>query len=365
MVAVAALSLAAVACQSSPKSEKVVEMSDDGKGATIQLSRDGRSMLAVDLAAAAKTAREELRSRKELSLALMNSIAELSLLAGDPQMAAREARSLLKRDLKNTDAMKTLIKVAIIQNKPEEAVLLADNAMAVQSRDADILCLKGLASFMTGDPLAARQSWKKALEVNPTHVTAQMNLAALYFHNRNVQHAGAAFEKVLALQPRNPDALVGKSLVLAAQGQAEAARTQLAEVLTRNPKSALVLYNLAILEKERFQNFTAAMEYTERYLAIAKGDRRSTERFIAQREELKMLIAKKQGPMSDKQLREMAATRGQSATPPGQEESPQEAGQGQMVSRADEGQEAQPKPATKGAVDVNTDDASALEEAIK
>ena len=368
---IAGLSLAATACQTT-KVERVVEVSDDGKGATLQLSRDSKSLLAVDLASEAKTARQELKARKELSLQLMNSIAELSLLSGNPGQAALEARALLKRDLKNTDAMKTLIKVSLAQNRPEEAILMAENAIAVQPRDADLQCLKGLAEYLVGDSLAARQSWKKALEINPTHVSAHMNLGTLYYHNRNVQLAGAAFEKALALQPQNPDALIGKALVMSAQGQAEPAKQLLVQLLQRSPKSSLVLYNLAVLEKEKFQNFAAAMDYTERYLATAKGDRRSTEKFIAQREELKVLMAKRQGPMSDQQLRELAATRAQGAQQPGEDDT-QTRRDAQLTTNTEaaEGnaaqQEARPDEtmSKKGSIDVNTDDAQSLEDAIK
>lgn len=363
----AGLSLsAATACQTT-KQARVVEVSDDGQAATLQLSRDNKSLLAADVAAQANTARQQLKERKELSIQLMNSIAELSLLSGNPTQAALEARSLLKRDLKNTDAMKTLIKVSLSQNRPEEAILLAENAIAVQPRDADLQCLKGLAEFLAGDPLAARQAWKKALEINPTHISAHMNLATLYYHNRNVSLAGAAFEKALALQPQNPDALVGKALVMSAQGQAEPAKQLLVGLLQTNPKSPLVLYNLAVLEKEKFQNYTAAMDYTERYLNVAKGDRKSTEKFIAQREELKILMAKAQGPLSDQQLREMAATRSQSIAQPGQDEEAQQATQ--------TARNAQPSPTEtekspedapqQGTIDLNTNDAQALEDAIK
>jgi|GEM_PF-639177 len=384
---VAILPLFGTACQSTKVQQKVVEVSDDGKGATLQLSRDSRSLLAVDVSEPAKAARSQLKARKDLTVALMNSIAELSLLAGEPKQAALEARALLKRDLKNTDAMKTLIKVSLAQNRAEEAVLISENAIAVQPRDADLHCLKGLAHFLAGDSLAARGAWKKALEINPAHVSAQMNLAALYYQNRNVAQAGTAFEKVLAVQPSNPDAMVGKALVMVVQGQAEAARTLLVEQLKKSPKSALVLYNLAIISKDRFQDFTGALDYTERYLALSKGDRKGTEKFIAQREELKILMARKQGPLTDSALREMAATRSQSVTPDSdggsgsagtEDSSTASAGQSKpTVAQASNpgstsgarvaprGQDNDPASTSARTLDVNTDDTSALEDAIK
>jgi hypothetical protein len=112
------------------------------------------------------------------------------------------------------------------------------------------------------------------------------------------------------------------------------------------------------------------MDYTERYLALAKSDRRGTERFIAQREELKTLMSRKQGPMTDAQLREMAATRAQSVRPEEENGLGQAAVVGETPSKTASNQ-AVPTKAPSGnsrspaAVDVNTDDAKALEEAIK
>ena len=357
----------------STSAKRVAEISDNGTAATLQLSRDPKSTLSIDVSKEAKAAREELLTRKDLPQELLNSIAELSLLAGNPDEAAKEARELLKKDLKNLAAIKTLIKVQLVRNRPEQALLIAENALRDAPRDADILGLQGLAHFAANDSLAARASWKKALDANPSHVPSHMNLGALYYHNRNLQLAGASFEKALALQSQNSDAMVGKALVLAAQGQSESAKVLLTELLLGSPKSALVLYNLAVIEKERFQNFEAALGYTERYLEVAKNNRAATEKFIAQREDLKSKISKKGGPLTDQQLREMAQARSPAlldpSSPGSGAGSAPEAVADEKVAPAPsspEGSGAAPAPKTSsGGVDVNTNDAKALEDAIK
>ena len=261
-----------------------------------------------DYATPSKTARDELAQKKDLSPLLLTSVAELSLLSGDIAKSEQQARAVLKKDLKNTSALKVLIKAALAANKPDAAIILADSALAIQPRDSDILCLKGLAFYKSGDVLSARDTWKKAAEINPSSVIAHLNLGALYFHNRNIQRAGASFEKALVAQPENIEALIGKAVVLDAQGQFEPARTALKTVISKSSKSALAYYNLALIENERFDNAEGALENTEKYLALNKPDRKNFEKLTILREELRGKVAKKGVKMSDEELRKMAAT---------------------------------------------------------
>ena len=364
-------------------SPKVVQMSEDGKTFTLQLSRDSRSLMAGKPNKDALDARTELQKRKELSTTLLNSIAELSLLGGVPDQAAREARLLLKADLKNTGAMKTLIKVSLAQARFEEAVLLANNAIGTSPREADFYCLRGLANYFLDHPLDAREDWKKALTIDPTNIPAQMNLAALYFQNRNIALAGTGFERVIALQPQNLDAQVGRALVTSASGNPEEARRSLHTVLTESPKNPLVLANLAMIERDRFSNYQAALDYTERYLEVAGADRIGVERAVAGREELRQLVAKKAEKLSDAQLRQLASKSAQrmqgadeekpenrntamvsdSASAPNNTGSKKQKDAAAAASaKPSAAQKSTARPAVK---DLGAEDASSLEEAIK
>lgn len=313
LVATASLSLIAWSCVSTPTPNKAVVLSGDGKQVAMQLSRDSRSLLSDTDVKAATEAHAGLMARTDLTAALIVSAAELSLLSNNPDQAAREARSILKKDFRNAEAMRVLIKVSIFQKRYDEALLMANNALAVQPRDADILSLRGMAYYFSNQPVLAREDWKKASDVNPMHIPSQMNLAALFYQNRYVNLAGASFDKVLTLQPSNIDAMVGKALVQCAQGNELEARNQLNLVLAKNPKSSIVLYNLAAIERERFQNYPAAVAYLDRYLALTGQERMTVERAIATREELKLMIARKSNKLSDDELRTLAAKSSQAA----------------------------------------------------
>jgi hypothetical protein len=77
--------------------------------------------------------------------------------------------------------------------------------------------------------------------------------------------------------------------------------------------------------------------------------------------------------MSDQQLRELAATRAQGAQQPGQEDDAQTRRDAQLTANteapesnaAQQGAKAAEDAPKKGSIDVNTDDAQSLEDAIK
>lgn len=316
-VAIALLPFVLVGCLSTPP--RVAQLSDDGKEIALQLSTNDKSLLGTRPVKEAKDAIDALEKGDKNSVAILNSIAELHVLANDADTAEKKARAILKRDIKNVDAAKTLIKVAILKRKYEEAKLITQNALQMEPRNTDLLSLKGLCYFYTGEVIEAREAWKKALTIDSRHVASQMNLGVLYYMNRNLSLADAMFERVLKIQPKNGDAAVGHALVQSAQGKAEAARKTLQAMLETFSESPLVLYNLAVIEKERFQNFESSLSYLNKYLAVAKGERGLMERALAMKEDVKNRIAElEKGSLSDKDLRQLADKSSQAASREGE-----------------------------------------------
>jgi tetratricopeptide (TPR) repeat protein len=308
----AALTLVGCASTSKP----VAQVSHSGREATLQFSRDSRSMLSRIPTEEAQKSRERLLERKEKTTEILESIAELSLLAGRSDEAAAQARDLLKRDFKNLGALKTLIKVSLFSKRYHEALLLVENGLQMAPKDSDLLNLAGLAHFLMDDVFLARESWKRALAANPQHIPSQMNMSAIYFYNRNLALAGRGFERVLAQQPENVDAKVGRALVVDAQGGSEEARALLQETLKGHRKSSLLLFNLAMIERDRFANYEQALDYLDDYLELVKKERANMEKVVAQREELRLLVAKRKAKkLTDDEIRNLAKRSNQAVQP--------------------------------------------------
>lgn len=229
--------------------------------------------------------------------------------------AATQAKSILSTDLRNLPAMKILIKEALLEKKPHEAIELCENALLIATQDADLYSLQALAQYQLNYPLYAKALWQKALNLDPLHVASLMNLGLLLFQNGHTEKAGAHFDKILAIAPDHLNALTGRALVMSAQGQSERAISMLEEVLRKKGDNALLLENLALISRDRLKDYKLALKYTERLLALKQTDRRTLETAVSLKQDIKRMIAAQNKTLSDESLREMAsASPSQSAT---------------------------------------------------
>lgn len=232
--------------------------------------------------------------------------AELSLLGQMTRSASENARAILRHDLRNVKAIKSLIKAALIDRKPHEALLLTGSAMSIAPQDAELFSYEGLAQYQLDNPLYAKALWNKALSLDPLHIPTLMNLGVLLFQNGHSKKAGAHFDRVLALQPQHLDAQVGRALVLSAEGSHDDAIASLEAILKKTGDNALVLENLALISRERLKDYKKASSYVERTLALRSADRRSIETAVGMRQELRRLMAGQEKRLTDENLREMA-----------------------------------------------------------
>lgn len=352
------LAVACVLASCASSGPRVSQVSGNGQETVIELSADPGSLLAAKPVSAAEEARKALKERKDASAVMMASVAELTLLAGKVDEAAQEARELLKKDFRNVNAMRTLVKVLITQKKYSEAIMMASNSLQVHARDADLMSLKGLAHYLNGEIYDARGSWQEAVRMQPGCVSALMNLGALYFANGSPQLAGAYFEKALLRVPNHLDAQVGKALVLSVQGKESEARTRLEVLVKEYPESSLVLYNLAVIERDRFENYEKSIQYVDKYIKVVESQRDRVERAVAMREEMKVELARKNQSLTDEQVRQMAQKSSQAVQQPGETAAKTSDVPDVATTVAPPAKESSPSSGDEGSID-------ALEEAIQ
>jgi Tfp pilus assembly protein PilF len=91
----------------------------------------------------------------------------------------------------------------------------------------DLLNNRGIACAMLGDTAAARDSWHRALELDPRFGSAALNLARIDAPAGRLAEARATLEGLLAKSPSNADALRLLVRVQSAQGDIEAAQATL------------------------------------------------------------------------------------------------------------------------------------------
>jgi tetratricopeptide (TPR) repeat protein len=150
-----------------------------------------------------------------------------------PAILYKESRELMAKG--DWDGAKARIDAYLVK-EPQSAAALFD---------------AGWVSEKLGDPKAAADDYRRALDADPSHVGAALNLTRLY----RAQDRTADAEKVLrdALEKRSDDPQLLNALasVLRAQKRLDDADAAVKQVLTRHPADADAYRNLAAIEADR------------------------------------------------------------------------------------------------------------------
>jgi tetratricopeptide (TPR) repeat protein len=136
---------------------------------------------------------------------------------------------------------------AMDAQRPADARVQLDHAIALlPATGLDVVRLellnnRGFASASLGDTAAARDSWRRALAIDPAFASAALNLARLDAPAGRLSEARATLEQLLARVPSDADALSLLVRVQRAQGDAAAAQATLVRLSDVDPAKAAAL----------------------------------------------------------------------------------------------------------------------------
>ena len=105
------------------------------------------------------------------------------------------------------------------EGRPELAELCLERAKVLPT--AALLNEQGLAELRGGDSVSATRSFQRALEVDPAHRDAGLNLGALALQYGDYGDAQSHFEAVLRAHPEDVDAQRGLQVAQTAQERAK------------------------------------------------------------------------------------------------------------------------------------------------
>ena len=144
--------------------------------------------------------------------------------------------------------------------KPEEAIAAYQQAAKLQPKDPEPHLSAGLLLENENKFADAESEYKQALALDPSSeaVTA---LANLYMRGRRFPEAAEYLEKLVAQQPQNAAAHIQLGRVLAAEGNNDAALTQLEAGAKLAPTDASVQHDLADLYTTLHKNDQAEAVY--------------------------------------------------------------------------------------------------------
>ncbi|MFM2448394.1 MAG: system TPR-repeat protein PrsT [Pseudomonadota bacterium] len=160
-------------------------------------------------AQAAKINPDDARSRTVLALA------QLSRGAGD--VAFGELQNIAESD-KGTTANLALISALMRRNELDRALKAIDDLEKKQPDNPLAANLRGRVHLARRDVAAARQSFEKALTIDPVFFPAASSLAAMDLADKKPDNAQKRFESMLARDPKNAQALLALAGMKAGSG---------------------------------------------------------------------------------------------------------------------------------------------------
>jgi tetratricopeptide (TPR) repeat protein len=145
----------------------------------------------------------------------------LSTSIPDPDTALREARMALEIDAASVDAAAMVAFAYYHKKLYDTAELVLDDLFKREAakQNANVYYVYGLVYDRTSRPEQAVLSYKKALELNPDHASALINLGVHQLQNTRYAEALQTFERLVSQFRRN-DAVTLTSLGSAYRGHA-------------------------------------------------------------------------------------------------------------------------------------------------
>src|ERR1044071_7885194 len=186
------------------------------------------------------------RRRIPVSAAMVLSIVILMWLAWKQTNYWRDGRTLWTHALdvnpQNDTAHNGLCNLALKQNRFEEAVFHAREALQIRADSADAHNNLGLALLGTGQKTEARIEFQKVIETSPSRPRVHYNLATLLLDSGQLDEAIAEFQKELEIQPESVEAQNNLGSAFERKGAFEDAAVYFQKAIQRDPHRAKLHY---------------------------------------------------------------------------------------------------------------------------
>jgi tetratricopeptide (TPR) repeat protein len=126
----------------------------------------------------------------------------------------------------------------------------------------------------------ALDEYQKIVDLDPNDVDAWIFLGRLQRASQNIDAAGRAFDKALALEPDNEDALMGKAGVFADKGDNEGATAMIEKAAQKNPSAAN--WQKLAAGYEQLKEYDLAAETIRKALAFSPENAQDLRKALAQ-----------------------------------------------------------------------------------
>jgi tetratricopeptide (TPR) repeat protein len=218
-------------------------------------------------------------------------LVEKAKAAGNDKAIYAEAIGTLRRALAvDGDSMPAYGLLALIyftvaesdRSKLDLAALVCKQAKDVNPNYAPIYNTLGLINLRKRNVTGALQEFRKAAELEPGYIEAQLNIGAITLSARDYASGEKAFKAVLDANPKNPqhlfDATMGMGVAARGQRRIDEAMQWYQKAKVLDPRNCAVIYNLGVLWqdynlKEDNSNLTTAKGIFNDFLACGHAEK--------------------------------------------------------------------------------------------
>jgi tetratricopeptide (TPR) repeat protein len=176
------------------------------------------------------------------------------------QKAAGAFEKALQLDPKNVEAALKLSELYLYIKAYPKCVNYANEALKIDRSNAKAYFLKGFAYKETGDTSKALSSFQTAVEVQPDHYDAYIQLGNIQAARRNLM-ALQYYNNALRLRPHSTEALYNRGLFLQESGNLDAAIKDYETILKIDPRYEDAHYNLGYIDLVIKKDYTSAISH--------------------------------------------------------------------------------------------------------
>ena len=173
-------------------------------------------------------------------------LARLYRLHNDPDKAEQVLRGIMKDDPDNDAAMEQLTQLLLDQNKSDEAIHLLQT-MTAHSPSPALYDLLGDAYTQTKDFAKAEESYRKAVELDPSELTHLRGLGQTLLSEEKYADALGVYQKLADVMPDDADVYLRIAQIYRELHQLDKAEENLVKARQYAPGSLEVMYNEAMI----------------------------------------------------------------------------------------------------------------------
>jgi putative PEP-CTERM system TPR-repeat lipoprotein len=186
---------------------------------------------------------DDARSQLDLSVALV--------LSGAKERGVAALDALAARHPDYRPVYEYLIAYHVREAQWPEAVQWSERFVARYPGDVQALFFRGETLLKADREAEARSAFEQAMEIEPGHPGANMRLAELALTAGDTAVAMAYFDRILAVDPQNLDALLGHAGLAAGRQRFDEAAVLLGKAISAHPDALLPRMLLARQELSR------------------------------------------------------------------------------------------------------------------